>query len=515
MPPTMRVLISHSKFRQNDKNFMKTMKQWSKSIGLITSLLFISFGCNDSFLDVPVQNQQPAEQFWQSEADVTKAVNAMYGNMRSWAFFGGFAAIAIESLGSDDTEKGSDPSDAAFMNNFDVFTATSTDGQTNDFWTGQYQEINLCNQVLDNIGNVDMDAALAARYIGEAKFIRAYSYFRLVRAFGDVPLRLNAPKTPAEYNIPRTPKAEVWQAIEQDLIAAAAALPTTYGAADKGRATKGAALALHAKAALYQAKWNDVLTLTNQVMGLGYTLFPDFEKQFRIANENNSESIFEIQCTEEGGNQGISNSQHSNTQGVRGDPKFFYSWGFNVPTQSLVDAFEAGDPRMDATILFRGETTPQGDLIALSATNPMYNQKTYVPSSELDPVYWDGAAQNIRVMRYAEVLLMNAEANNELGNSAAALASLELVRARARAGNNAILPQVVTTVQSELRNAIYHERHVELAMEYDRYFDVIRQGRGLTVFGPKGWKANKNEVWPIPQVEIDKSEGLLTQNSGY
>jgi hypothetical protein len=186
-----------------------------------------------------------------------------------------------------------------------------------------------------------------------------------------------------------------------------------------------------------------------------------------------------------------------------------------VPTQSLVNAFEAGDPRMEATILFRGETTPQGDLIALSASNPMYNQKTYVPSSQLDPVYWDGAAQNIRVMRYAEVLLMNAEANNELGNTAPALASLELVRARARAGNNAILPPVVTTVQSELRNAIYHERHVELAMEYDRYFDVIRQGRGLAVFGSKGWKANKNEVWPIPQVEIDKSEGLLTQNPGY
>jgi hypothetical protein len=110
---------------------------------------------------------------------------------------------------------------------------------------------------------------------------------------------------------------------------------------------------------------------------------------------------------------------------------------------------------------------------------------------------------------------MNAEANNELGNAAPALASLELVRARARGGNNAILPKVTTTDQAALRTAIWNERRVELAMEYDRYFDVIRQGRALSIFGPKGWTANKNEVWPIPQSEIDLSVGVLTQNPGY
>ena len=118
-------------------------------------------------------------------------------------------------------------------------------------------------------------------------------------------------------------------------------------------------------------------------------------------------------------------------------------------------------------------------------------------------------------MRYAEVLLMNAEANNELGNSAAALAALEQVRARARGGDNTILPKVTTTDKNALRDAIWKERRVELAMEFDRYFDVIRQGRAETVFGPLGWKKNKNEVWPIPQGEIDLSAGLLTQNPGY
>jgi hypothetical protein len=122
-----------------------------------------------------------------------------------------------------------------------------------------------------------MDANLKTRYLAEAKFVRAYNYFRLVRAFGDVVLRLHVPKDASEYNLPRTAKAEVYAAIEQDLTDAAAVLPQSYGSADVGRATKGAALALHAKVAMYQKKWADVLTFTNQVMGLGYSLFPDFE----------------------------------------------------------------------------------------------------------------------------------------------------------------------------------------------------------------------------------------------
>ena len=495
---------------------MPTMKNNLKHIQL-SKILFlpfflISLGCSDSFLDVPLQGQQPAEEFWKSSDDVTKAVNAMYGNLRSWPHVA-FAPIAIESLGSDDTEKGSSPSDATFLNNFDDFTATSTEGQITDFWSAQYQEINLCNQVLDNISSVAMDAGLSTRYIAEAKFIRAYSYFRLVRAFGDVPLRLNVPKDPSEYNLPRTPKADVWAAVEKDLTDAAAVLPQSYSGADLGRATKGAALALHAKVAMYQGNWNQVLTLTNSVMGLGYQLFPDFEQLFRVSNENSTESVFEIQAIVLPGNGGVSSSQYSQVQGVRGSTGG--GWGFNVPTQSLVDEFEANDPRQDATIIFRGETTPEGDAIPVVGDNPMYNQKSYVPFSDYVSGYAEGCQQNVRVIRYAEVLLMNAEANNELGNSAAALASLELIRARARGGNNSILPEVTTTVQADLRNAIWHERRVELAMEFDRYFDVIRQGRASTVLGSKGWKASKNEVWPIPQSEIELSVGKLVQNPGY
>ncbi|MBN9349607.1 MAG: RagB/SusD family nutrient uptake outer membrane protein [Chitinophagaceae bacterium] len=491
---------------------------------LIIGLLPLSFmlSCNKSYLEVPPQAQQPVQQFWQNQNDATEAVNAMYANTRGWTFVA-FAPMAIESLGSDDATTGSDPTDGsvAFMSQFDNFTVTSTNRELPDFWNGMYIEINYCNQVIDNIPNINMDANLKARYIAEAKFLRAYSYFRLVRAFGDVPLRLHLPANSSEYNLPRTPKDQVWAAIEQDLNDAESVLPPSYSGPDVGRITKGAAQALHAKVALYQKKWADVVTFSNKVIQSGlYNLFPDFEKQYRIQNENNSESVYEIQCTYLPNNVPASNSQYCQIQQPRGgfDGN---GWGYNNPTQDLVDAFEPNDPRLNATILFRGSTSAEGDLIPLTAANPMYNYKSYVPF----PVYVNdngGSDQNVRVIRYSDVLLMNAEANNELGNTSDALASLEKVRKRARdfaiahgAPANT-LPPVTTTDQTALRAAIYHERRVELAMDFNsRYFDVIRQGRGTAVFGPMGWKAGKNEVWPIPQSEIDNSFGVLTQNPGY
>jgi len=477
-------------------------------------IVLMQGGCSGKFLVVDPQGQQPNAQFWKTQDDATKAVNAIYANLRSWNNVA-FAAIAVESLGSDDTEKGSTPGDATFMNSFDNFTATSTQGQIQDFWTGQYQDINYCNQVLDSVPQISMDAALKTRYLAEAKFIRAYSYFRLVRAFGGVPLRLHLPASVSDYNLPRNSRDSVYQAIEKDLNDAASVLPQAYPATDIGRATKGAALALHAKVAMYQKKWADVLNYTNQVMGLGYTLFPNYEQLFRIANENNSESIFEIQATFLASNSDASNSQYSQVQGNK-DVNPSVGWGFNVPTASLVSEYETGDPRRDATIMFAGETTPEGDVVPAASPDfpTMYNQKSYVPFA-LSVATNQGSDQNIRVIRYADVLLMNAEAANELANSAQAISSLEQVRARARAGNNTILLKVTTTDQTALRNAIWHERRVELAMENDRLFDVIRQGRGAAVLSGKGFKAGKNEVWPLPQNEIDLSAGVLTQNPGY
>ncbi|HEY9487891.1 MAG TPA: RagB/SusD family nutrient uptake outer membrane protein [Chryseosolibacter sp.] len=482
-----------------------------KIAGLLMASVLITTSCKDDFLEVPPQGEEPSEQFWVSADDAAKAVNAMYANLRSWPQVA-FAPIAVESLGSDDTEKGSSASDATFLNTYDNFTVSPTDGQLLDFWNGQYQSINLANQVLDNVPSIALDENLKARYLAEAKFVRAYAYFRLTRAFGDVPLRLHVPLDVSEYNIPRAPQADVYVQIEQDLTEAAAVLPESYAGIDVGRATKGAALSLHAKVAMYQSKWPDVLRLSEEVMTLGYALFTDFGKLFRVENENSVESIFEIQAAVIPGNPDASSSQYSQVQGVRGSTGG--GWGFNVPTADLAAAFEPGDPRREATIIFRGETTPEGDAIPVVGDNPMYNQKSYVPFSQYVAGYSEGASQNVRVLRYADVLLMNAEANNELGNTADALESLEMVRARARGGNAGVLPEVTTTDQAALRQAIWHERRVELAMEFDRYFDVIRQGRAEEVFGPLGWEPH-NRVWPIPQNEIDLSGGVLTQNEGY
>lgn len=502
------------------KSFGQNTRRYFWKLTTVSCMMILLGSCSKKFTDSAdsLVGQPDAKNFWQSAdaAAAGRAVVSMYANLRSWNNVA-FAAIAVENMGSDDAVKGSVPTDATFMNQYDNFTVDPAEGQLNGFWTAQYQNINYANQVIDNVPNVNMDAGLKARYIAEAKFVRAYSYFRLERAFGNIPLVLKVPSTPAELNPVQSTPEQLWAAIEKDLNDAAASLPISYGPADVGRATKGAALALHAKVSMYQNKWSDVLNFSKQVMDLGvYSLFPDYYGMFRIANENCSESIFEIQCNYLSGNGMLSNSQFSQVQGNRDAGA---GWGFNVPTQDLVNAFEQGDPRLGATVMMQGTTTPSGDAVPMANAGAptMYNMKSYVPFA-LAKATNQGADQNVRVLRYADVLLMNAEANANLGNTADALASLEKVRARARAlSNDPVndLPKVTTTDKTALINAIWHERRVELAMENDRYFDVIRQGRAATIFGPLGWKTGRNEYWPIPQVQIDNSGNVLKQNPGY
>lgn len=495
-----------------------------RGFALYLALGSMAFGaCSKHFTNAndTLLGQPSGTQFWKSADQAASAVNSFYGNLRTWNNTA-FAAICIENMGSDDAIKGSVASDATFINEYDQFTIDPSESQLDGFWSGQYQNINLCNQVLDNVDTMStVDPSLKARYLAEAKFVRALSYFRLERAFGNIPLILHVPGTPAEQNPGQSTPAQVWAAIEQDLTDAASVLPSSYGPSDVGRATKGAALALHAKVAMYQQKWPDVLNYTNEVISSGvYSLFPDYYQMFRYANENCSESIFEIQCDYVPGNDDINSSQYSQVQGDRDvTSPGSVGWGFNVPTQSLVNEFEAGDPRLTGTVMIQGTTTPSGDPVPMASAGAptMYNMKSYVPfaTAALSPN--QGCGQNVRVIRYADVLLMNAEANNETGHAADALTSLEKVRARARANSAnpaTTLPPVTTTDQGQLRTAIWHERRVELAMENDRYFDVIRQGRASTVFGPLGW-TSKNTYWPIPQAEIDISGGKLVQNPGY
>lgn len=469
------------------------------------------FACTKDFLEVPREAQQPAEEFFVNQEDAVEAVNKMYAHQTGFDLVG-FPHLAIFQLTSDDSDKGSNPGDAAFLNDYVNFTFSSTAFSIDGYWTGQFQGINYANQALANIPAIAMDAELKDRLLAEAQFFRAFHYFNLVRVFGGVPIYDGLPEGSIEerdYNIPRNTVDEVYELIRSDFTQAAANLPISYGATEIGRATKGAATGFLAKVALYRNDFAQALSLTEEVAGMGYDLFPDYYQFFRPANEYNVESLFEIQSTADGNCE--SASQYGQVQGVRGQ----FGFGFNFPTEDLVNAYEEGDIRRDATILFVGETTPEGDLITAgdNPDNPIrYNQKVYVPEASFRRNNCvDNADINIKVLRYAEILLINAEANNELGNTAAALASLNRVRARAG------LEAVTITDQGQLRAAIWRERRVELALEGDRFFDLVRQGRAAEVLQASGtqFTAGVNEILPIPANQISLSQGVLEQNPGY
>jgi hypothetical protein len=430
-----------------------------------------------------------------------------------------FAFIGISSVTSDDAEKGSTAGDAPPMGELDNFTFAPTNFFFNDFWNGQYLGISKANEVIERVPAIQMTDSLKNRYIAEAKFLRAYFYFNLVRTFGGVP-KITAVPTEENASVatPRSTPAEIYQLIEQDLREAIPVLPARYDVANIGRATSGAAKGLLAKVSMYQKKWPEVLRLTNEIMASGeYNLNTPYPVIFTEAGENSSESVFEVQATisqQCSPDEAKLGSQYSEVQ----SPRPQLGWGFNVPTESLANAYEPGDPRREATIIFAGETLLDGFRLDPGAANPRYNQKAYVYQTESrSPCGLGDAGENIRILRYADVVLMNAEAANELNDGLKAAASLNMVRARARANQAGVLPDVSFTGQAQMREAIWRERRVELAMEHERFWDLVRQGRAAQVLQAHGksFVAGKNELMPIPQQQIDASGGVLAQNPGY
>ncbi len=488
---------------KNTTNNKLGRRAWVPVLAALGLALGTTSSCS-KFLEVAPQGQPLATQFFQNQTDASYAVASCYAKLREYNLVA-FNWFSVAVFPSDDVDKGSVPGDGDYLNDYVNFRFTATAGGPEGHWLGQYQQINLCNQVIYNVPNINMDANLRARYVAETQFLRALAYFNLVRAFGGVPLQTKPAETPDELNLPRSTREEVYTFIISDLTAAAGVLPPSYGTNDLGRVTKGAALTLLAKVQLYQKNYAASLAASDQVLTLGYSLVPDFYKMFRIEGENGPESIFEVQCTTLPGNCDASNSYWALSQSAR--PQF--GWGFCTPTADLANAFEAGDLRKQGTILFRGTTTPDGDSISLQNSNERYNMKAYVPNS-VTKVCLYGADQNIRILRYAEALLLNAEAANELGQTAKALASVNKVRARAG------LAALAGLSQDALRQAIWQERRVELALEYgDRFFDLVRQGRAATVLKSRGFVAGKNEVFPVPLSQIQLSGGKLTQNPGY
>lgn len=499
------------------------------AVVLFTSILFL--GCKKGFLDVAPQGQYTQENYPYpgGSGPYDTYLFGIYSELRSFNVHSQ-SFITATSIRSDDADKGSTPADggsnALTMDNFPV---SPDNGFANTLWSGYFSLVNKANVALDQIKNNDAIVStpeVAIQSEAEARFLRAYGYFMLVRLFGNVPL-LDSVFTDAaaQSNVPQSNVATIYNFIESDLQFAAANLPPVWDPKFIGRATRGAANGMLAKVFLTQKKWAQAMSAANAVISSGlYDLSTSYDKIFREEGENSKESVFEVQATASAAIPTANGVQYAQIQGIRGSGAWDIGWGWNTPSTQLEAAYEPGDPRKARTILYTSNATTTyqtiyGENIPVGLPNPRYNNKVYTnPAIRASVGHRFGYWMNVRILRYADVVLMYAEAANELGNTAEALAKLEMVRARARAGNNAVLPRVTTTDPAALREAIRHERRIELAMEHDRFFDLVRWGTAqsaLHAAGKTAFNENRDVLLPIPQVQIDLSKGVLKQNPGY
>lgn len=469
-----------------------------------TVAVLLSFGlmssCTDDFLDVKSQENIAIED--QEILPAEMYVNGIYGMFTEWDF--AFSWLGVTEMISDNADKGSSASDnGGDKRDLDQLVHNSTTGSIEAMWTRFYKTIGRASLSIDYTEKqIDLDAAKKSQYIGEAKFLRALSYFYLVRMFGDITIQDINDETS---NLTRKPKEEVYAYIEADLLDAIQKLPSKneYTAKDLGRATKGAAQALLAKVYLYQGKNQQAYEMASTVVNSGiYNLESDYATTWRASTENGVESLFEIQARGQAIAHGV--HQYSETQGARGTGG--WGWGFNVPSQNLLDAFnaEGDDIRRDATIIFRGETLYDGRLVPTSVENPMYNEKAY-SSANLNAADGD---KNIRVIRFSEVLLIQAEAANEIGQDA--LTPLNRVRTRVN------LAPVASMSKDQLRLKIWNERRLELAFEHDRWFDLVRTGQAKEMMAKDGktFITGKHELFPIPNAQLIQTP-TMTQNPGW
>lgn len=474
------------------------------------------FGCK-KYLDKSPLDSVNTSNFWQTPEDAISGINGAYQPMQ-WPKLFNLRIWSSDIWAGNSIVGAGGGTDGIETQDIANFVTTTDNAAALDIWRGPAPGILRCNLVLQNVPAMSIDESLKNRILGEAKFLRATYYFILVRLFGDVPL-ITVPQTPeSDLRPARTPKAEVYDLIVQDLTDAINLLPAkdNYKAADVGRASKGAAAGMLAKVYLTLGNYQKTVDLCKQVTSLGYSLNPDYADNFNPTLKNTNESLFEIQYIGKTSYSFWDNENQaswvSTFTGPRNSDFVGGGYGWDQPTQEFVDSYEAGDKRKDVTILYAGGPDFDGKTYQSSYSVTGYNLRKFLVPKSISPDY-DTNPEDFPVLRYADVLLMQAEAQNELNQTTEAEVPLNLVRERAG------LADVHNLTKDAMREKILHERRMELAFEGDRWFDLIRINNGqygldfLHSIG-KVNAAAKHLLLPIPQKERDSNPNLA-QNPGY
>lgn len=535
---------------------------------LIVTITLLTTSCKD-FLELEPTTEVTELDFFRDAENALLAVNAMYdplgyGESSILGPGGHSYEFIIGDICSDDAEKGSTDSDQIGISQLKNFTANGGNTNINILWSKHYVAIARANLVLRNLPDSPLSESLKSEFEGEAKFIRAYSYFVLVKIFGAVPL-FSSPVTPSQINDKTFTNAniyDVYSLIDSDLQFAIDNLPEK-GVKELGRANKGAAAAFLARSIMYQLgtdntnehTWREVLDITNNfVSGQygAYSLTANYAEIFDSFGENNSESIFEIQAVDLGIDPFSPGPYIGSEWSVFQHPQSMGGWGFNTPTTDFVNIFESNDPRRHNTALAVGEHAFGIEM----ETSERNKTGFYTRKAILHPDEWiteKGSGYNIRKFRYADILLMNAEAAFQEGIPSQAVARLEEIRNRASqstfprgfdpndargfttTGFVALDNSIIPAGGQALLDFIYLERRRELGMEQLRFWDLVRTGRFSTTMSTKYsistsiinehayTSSNKQSsdqvivnpipVFPIPALEV--ADWGITQNPGY
>lgn len=476
------------------------------------ALLGFSFSSCSDFLEQNPQTDLSENDFYKTADDILSAVNGVYSSLQEGDIYGNWYVFG--EIPSDNTRNQLSGS-VTTQNEFDQFYIDTQNSMIANFWKAAYKVINRTNTVLGRIDGIEINTELANRYKLECKFIRALMYFNLVRVYGDVPLVLKEISISESYDILREPKENVYNQIIADL-KEAQDLPVSYSTAEDGRATQGAAKALLANVYMTLHKYAEAETILAEIINSGqYSLLENtpgslnidgYKNVFSPVNHNSKEGIFEIQFLKGGYGEGSNYANNfapensgTNVVAVGG------TGGNNIPEMDIYNAYEEGDLRRDFSMSLGYYDNRK---------NNEWVESRYVCKFMDVPYQNNDASNNYPVIRYADVILMYAEALNQNGKTAEACKYLNMTRRRGFGYQTTETSPVdlQTTDKTQFALMVEQERRVELAFENHRWFDLIRTGRAVEVMKSKGFSLNEtNLICPIPQKQIDVNP-KLTQN---